>query len=242
MKTSNKLMLTAVIIILISMVAYDFALRAEYRKGDYKNRFYGMEKNTELTGFTTIDNRAANYVSVDVDQGNKAEVYTQRNWKDNFKIYKNGTVLVIEVNAKEAKNLKPFHQSMLTIVCPSIEKLITKPYLQPKLSENYDSEGTTTLKGFNLQNLLLNIGKESNVVLEGNKIDQLQAVVGENSSRNSNLTINSNNQINIAKIDVLGRNWLRIENPVITKKQFTVSDSATISMSGNFHNQLKTNN
>lgn len=244
MKTSNKLMLTAVIILLISMIAYDFALRAEYRKGDFRKPFYGMEKDTTLTGFTSIENRVADHVSVGVLQDKNTMIYNQHDFKENFKIYKNGSVLIIDVNEKKVKKLTKYHQSNVVIFCPSIEKLITEPDIQSKPSEtDYAYENfTTTLKGFNLQKLQLNIGKLSTVILEGNKINQLQAVVGENSAQKSNLTIRSDNQINSAKIDVLGKNELRIENPIIVKKQFTVSDSATISMGGNFHNQLKINN
>ncbi|RYE29243.1 MAG: hypothetical protein EOP42_14845 [Sphingobacteriaceae bacterium] len=239
MKTSNKLMLIAIIIILISMVAYDFALRAEYRKGEFRKPFYGMEKDTTLSGFTTIENRTANYVSVNIEQGKTAEIYTRHDWKKDFKVYKNGSILVIDVNEKAAKNLNPYHQNSITIICPSIEKLITKPYLQSKSSENFVIEGTTMIQGFNLQNLLLNIGNQSFVVLNRNKIDQLQAIIGDNSSRKSNLTINSDNQINTAKIDVLGKNLLNVENPTINTTNFTISDSATVSASGRFLKQFK---
>ncbi|RYE24084.1 MAG: hypothetical protein EOP42_22630, partial [Sphingobacteriaceae bacterium] len=80
MKTSNKLVLAVVTIILLSMVGYDLALRAEYRKGEYKNRFYGMKKLPALSGYTSIDNRAANFVSVNVEKGNNAVIWTPNNW------------------------------------------------------------------------------------------------------------------------------------------------------------------
>lgn len=239
MKTSNKLLLTTILIIIVSMVTYDFALRAEYKKGEYKNRFYGMQKVSALTGYTAIDNRAANFAAVDIEQGKNQEIWTRPNWKDDYKIYKSGTTLVIEVIPEKVKNIKPYHQINITVICPLIEKITTKRYTIPKSSENdYDSDGTTTLKGFDLQNLSLNIGKSSNIILEKNKIEHLQAKIGANLSQNSNLTIRSNNQINLATINVFGKNGLHIDNPIIGKKQFTISDSATISLSGSIHNQI----
>ncbi|RYE36752.1 MAG: hypothetical protein EOP42_02230 [Sphingobacteriaceae bacterium] len=237
MKTSNKLFITAVSIIIISMIGYDLALRAEYRKGEYKNRFYGKEKISALSGFTAIDNRTANFVSVDIEHGKNSVIWTTRNWKDNFKIYKNGSTLVIEAIYNEAKHIKPYNND-ITIICPAIEKIVAKPFIV-KSADYYEATGRTTLKGFDIQNLLLNIGKSADIILQNNNIEQLQAVIGEDHSGSSNLTISSDNQINTAKINVLGRNWLRIENPNIGQKQFTISDSATISVGGKFHNQLK---
>lgn len=238
MKTSNKLFLTAIIIIIISMVTYDFALRAEYRKGTYKSPFYGMEKTT-YDSFATIDNRVANLISVDIKNGKQFEIWIKKDWKEHIKISRIGTTLVIEAADKQVKHFSSY-QTNIVIICPSIQFIITKPYSIAKSSEyNYDSDGTTILKGFNLQNLNLNIGKGSGVVLEKNKIDQLEALVGNNFSESARLTIASDNQINTLNVKVPGKNFLTIANPIIIKKGFTLSDSATVSMSGSFLNQTK---
>ncbi|MGI4803841.1 MAG: hypothetical protein ACRYFL_03655 [Janthinobacterium lividum] len=236
MKTSNKLFIAAVLIIVISMIGYDLALRAEYRKGEYKKPFYGME-NINFNDFTTIDNRAANLISVKAEKGNESAIWVEKEWKKHLKISKNGTTLVIEVVDKKVSRLHSY-QNNITIICPSLEKVITNPISNAKLSESYDSEGTTTIKGFDLKNLVLNIGKCSGLILEKNNINSLQAIVGSNSSENARLTIGSDNQINVAIVKVPGKNFLTVENPTITTKNFTISDSATVSTSGHFFNQI----
>ncbi len=239
MKTSNKLLIAAVLIIIVSMVGYDLALRAEYRKGTYKSRFYGFDKTTAFSGFTKIDNRAANLISIEVEHGNEPGIWMKSDWKDRIKISKIGTTLVIEAADKQASNLSPYENS-ITIVCSSLEQVVTKPYQTSKSEEEeISSDGKITIKGFDLRSLDLHIAKGSGVVLEKNKIEQLQALVGDNLSQNATLTINSNNQINTATIKVLGRNGLRFENPKITKKDFIISDSATVSMGGKFLNQTE---
>jgi len=37
MKTSTKILMVTLAILIISLVAYDLSLKAEYRKGDYTN-------------------------------------------------------------------------------------------------------------------------------------------------------------------------------------------------------------
>ncbi len=237
MKTSNKLFITAILIIVISMIGYDLALRAEYRKGEYKNRFYGMDK-IHFNGFTKIENRAANLISMEVEEGNKPEIWIAKDWRKHLKIFKNGTTLVVEFVGKQTNNLF-YYPGKFTIICPALDAITTIPVIDNQLSENYNSESTTTIKGFDLQSLVLDIGKNSGLILEKNKINSLQATVGNKSSENARLTISSDNQIKLATVNVPGKNFLTLENPVINKTNFTVSDSATVSASGRLLKQFQ---
>ncbi len=231
MKTSNKLLLTAILIIVVSMVTYDLALRAEYRKGTYKSRFYGMDKTSVLSGFTTINNRAANLISIQVEQGSDQGVWVKSEWKDRIKISRNGMALVIEAADKQATHLSPY-QNSITIICPSLEKVITSPFVAAKGGEegNY-SHGSIFIKGFNLENLDLKIAKSIDIYLENNKINSLKAIVGDDKSRDARLDISSNNHFNYAEITVAGMNQLQIQSPVIDKSNFNISDSAQLFLS-----------
>lgn len=233
MKTSNKLFLTAILIIIISMVTYDFALRAEYKKGTYKSRFYGFEKTTAFNGFNKIDNRAANLISIKVEKGNEPGIWVKSVWKDRFKISRKGTTLVVEVENKESTRVSSYDNS-ITIICPFIDRITTAPYLGKSGQNLIHSRGKTTVSGFTLDKLSLEISKGVELFLERNKIAGLQALVGDQMSDNASLVISSSNQIGNATIDVPGKNHLEIENSVIAKQNFTIADSATIAFSGSF--------
>lgn len=233
MKTSYKLFLTAVLIAIISVISYDLALRAEYIKGTYKSSFYGFEKTTAFNGFSTIDNRAANLISIEVKKGNEPGIWVKSVWKDRFRISRKGNALVIEVANKQSTRVSAYENS-ITIVCPSLEKVITAPYLGKSGQNLIHSQGTTIVSGFTLDKLSLEISKGVDIVLSRNKIAELQALVGDSKSNNAELTIAPGNEINNAIINVPGKNGLKIENSVINQRNFTIADSATVTFSGNF--------
>ena len=239
MKTSNKLFIAAILIIILSMVAYDFALRAEYLKGEYKSRFYEKEK-LGFNGFKSIDNRAANYLPITIERGDHFGVWIDKNLKDRIKISKIGDQLIIDVIDRNSPKIIPYSNSV-TIICPSINEITMQPLLLVKENQEiYPSDATTNLSGFNQQNLSLIVNESTHLSLEKNKIENLNAIVGTNSSKHAYLFIASNNQIGNANINVLGKNQLVIENPKIEKTNFTISDSANVSLGGSTLKQLRT--
>ena len=233
MKTSNKLFLTAILIVIISLITYDLALRAEYKKGTYKSRFYGYEKTTIYNGFSSIDNRAANLISIQVEKGKAPGVWVKSVWKDRFNISRKGTTLVIEVANKQSTRVSAYSNS-ITVVCPSLDSITTAPYLGKSGMNELHSRGTTIVAGFTLDKLSLKISKGLDLFLNGNKISDLKASVGDDKSDNAKLTISSSNQIANATINVPGKNHLEIQNSLIANRNFTIADSATVAFSGQF--------
>ncbi len=232
MKTSSKLFLTALLIGIISLITFDFALRAEYKKGTYKSRFYGFEKTTAFNGFTKIDNRAANLISIQVEKGNNAGVWVKTAWKDQFNIHRNENTLVIDVASNQSTRLND--DNSITIVCPLLISVAMAPHLGKSVINELNSKGTTIVSGFILDQLALQVSKGVDVFLKRNKIANLQALVGDAKSENASLFISSDNQINSAAINVAGKNHLKIENPIINKRNFTIADSAQVAFSGSF--------
>ncbi|RYY06623.1 MAG: hypothetical protein EOP43_05775 [Sphingobacteriaceae bacterium] len=237
MKTSNKLLIVAILIIIVSMVTYDFALRAEYLKGDYKSRFYNM-KSLDLKNFKTVDNRVANLVEVNIEKGEKFAIWIDKDLKDNLNVSQNGTDLVIDIADK--KNLKnKNYNGKISIICPSIDKVSTSPFFYEKANViEYEPNSTCNIKGFNQQDLTLIINKSTHLSFGKNQIENLKATVGDDKSKYAYLFIASTNKIDDAAIKVAGKNQLSIENAKIGKSNFTISDSAQVSLSGSFLNKL----
>ncbi len=237
MKTSNKLLLAAILIIIISMVTYDFALRAEYLKGTYKSPFYEMEK-LNIEGFTVLDNSAANLISVQIKYGKTYGIYISKDVKDKLHISKKGNILFIDVADKIKPNIDPYRNSII-IVCPLLDKVITSSLIIKAVAEWDNYNGTTAISGFNQQDLSLIVNKSTSIKLEKNKIGYLQGLVGDSLTKNASLFIPSNNQINDAVIKVAGKNQLSIENPKISRNSLTISDSAIVNLGGSILKQLQ---
>ncbi|MGI4022372.1 MAG: hypothetical protein ACRYFA_12770 [Janthinobacterium lividum] len=238
MKTSNKLLIAVILIIIVSMVTYDFALRAEYLKGDYKSRFYRFEKITTLKAFSILDNHAANLISVQIEHGSNYSIWMENNLKGKVKISNVGNTLVIDVVDKKTPNVSPFQTSII-ITCPSLDQVVMTPFFTKKEDVENGNSGETSLTGFDQQHLNLNIKQAVTLSLNKSKIEQLQALVGSDLTKNANLTIGSDNQISQATITVKGRNMLHIANSKIGKSNFNISDSAQVNLSGSFLNQFK---
>jgi len=237
MKTSNKLLIAAILVIIVSMVTYDFALRAEYRKGTYKSRFYEMEK-LNLEGFTILDNHVANIISVQVEYGKSYAVYMNNDLKNNLLISKNGNKLMINVADKEKPQINQYKNNVI-IICPKLDQVITSPNIKKSIEEWDNDNGTTSITGFDQQHLILFVNQTTRINFEKNKIEHLEATVGDSLSQHAYLFIGSNNQINDAVIKVFGKNHLSIGNPKVAKSNFTISDSANVDVSGSFLNQIK---
>ncbi|HEY5327843.1 MAG TPA: hypothetical protein VIJ27_12640, partial [Mucilaginibacter sp.] len=68
MKTSNKLILTAVLLLLFALIAYNYLLKAEYVSGRYKDP-YRNYITLKFKDFDTVDVNSTSAVNVKFIQG-----------------------------------------------------------------------------------------------------------------------------------------------------------------------------
>src|ERR1700744_785340 len=99
MKTSNKLLLTVVIIAISYLVIYDFSLGAEYLKGDYKTEFYHMHKQP-ISSFETVEHNAANIFNVKIEKGPEYAIWLSNNIDDQVIIDQHNQTLAIACKDK----------------------------------------------------------------------------------------------------------------------------------------------
>jgi hypothetical protein len=235
MKTSNKLLLLLGIIIVSSLIFYNFGLRAEYIKGEYKSRFYQMT-NKKIEGFTSIENNASN-LYVRIEQGDKFAVWFKNDVKNKIKFSKKNNTLIIDFK-KENDEDDYFREENLIIICPRLENLISKKLYSDgnikdkKSAKYYIPEGDITVYGFNQDKFNLLVNSLTEVNLEGNKFKNLTAKVGDDKSSIGTLNIKNNNEINNLGVDVKGKSILNLKNPLIKIAQLQLSDSANVNLSG----------
>ena len=231
MKTSNKFLILITIVIISFMVIYDNDLKAEYVKGDFKSRFHNMEQ-LSIKDFHNIDILSADVIDVTIEKGPKFAVWVNKNFKDDIKLYKQGKTLMIKYTGPaEQYN---YYSGAIIITCPQLDSLTTTANTAQKV-EKFQSNtyvGDIDVIGFDQQKMVLKANRLTQIELKNNKIENMQAVIGNNSNDIGSLNINSSNQIKLANIKVNGISELKMSNPKITTIEHSFSDSASLILSG----------
>jgi hypothetical protein len=208
MKASNILMTTATLIILSSMVLYDFALKAEYLRmkelGENKqaNRF-GNYEQAAFKDFSSIEFKAANAFSISVEYGEKEAVWIKKKAKVMITVNKVGNNLIVDLSkevadlSKEGKLLKYYSKEGydMVIICPHLNKVNTEAFTCIRTNTDIKKETTTTIKietttnynglpmeirGFEQDSLHLSIADNTKLTLNKNRFKYVNAFVGGN--------------------------------------------------------------
>jgi len=240
MKTSNKILLLATLIILSYLTFFDFKLKAEYLKGKYKTRFYSM-KEQKVGEFRSIENNTSN-LHVRIEKGDQFEIWYDDDLKDNLELTNKNNQLVINYNKKD--NDDDFIKSgNLIIICPKIEAVAINKVLKMKdyLSTEYIPNGVTIIHNFNQDKLELIVKSVTELILDKNKFNLLSAKVGDSKSTNGTLEIMNNNEINNLYVELNGTSVLNLNDPMINKAELKISDSADVKLSGRALKYLKVN-
>lgn len=228
MKTSNKLLLTATVIIFAYLAVYDFQLKAEYVKGDYKSRFYNM-KHTALNRFTSIENNVGNLLGVTIEKGPKFEIWINNFLADKVGITQRNNTLYINFKDKQFK----FYQGGITIICPFVNSITASPLVSPNWQFSVEK---TTVTGFAQDVMNIHANKFTEIELSKNSLGKLIASTG---GSNATLTILRNNQIKAADINIIGKSELKLFN-TIANSNYNCTDSATITLNGKLFRSLQT--
>jgi len=233
MKTSNKLMLGALVVLLVSLTIYDFTLKAEYLTGNYKNP-YKDYISSDIKSFNEIEINATNMINITIRKGDYA-IHTAKSNEDILRFTKVGNRLIINVDfEKNPKSNDPniAHFNKVDIYCPNITYVKTNEhrYTMPmkKISQEdresvNSAEGILMLRRFKLDSL--NIEHKSGTIFLGKDTIGLLRVT---TAAQSNLNIEDDVYISKADMHINDQSTLRLEKFNIPKFNYTLADSATI--------------
>lgn len=235
MKTSNKLMISTLVILLVSLTIYDFALKAEYVAGNYKDPYKDYTSNG-IKNFDEIEIDASNMMNITVRKGDYA-IHTAKNNDDIVQYTKVGNRLIISVDfSKNAKSNDPniAHFNNIDIYCPKITYVKTNDhrYTMPMKKtdpENRESgnraEGVLMLRRFKLDSL--NIEHKSGTIFLGKDTITLLKIT---TTFRSNLNIEDDVYVGQADMHINDQSSLRLEKFNMQKFNYTLADSATITL------------
>jgi|GEM_PF-1107090 len=246
MKTSNILMTTAVIIILGSLLLYDFGLRDEYQKinkigvQEYQktNRFNGYEK-ADITDFNAINFKAANNIIAKVEYGEKEAVWINKNAKGMVDVSQEGKKLIIDLSAKGKERNYSGYQASVIIISPEVKQIDAEAFGKVrKYKGKYGDSIVTTyqnnrcyISGFRYDSLLINLAANTYLQLDDNQLKALNATVGDKAG-NGTLVINSDNNIDKVNLDVRGKSTVEVLDLDIKNIKYKISDGAVVTFRG----------
>lgn len=237
MKTSNKFLLTAVLLLIISVGIYGFQLKAEYVKGDYKNPYHGFI-NLNFRNFKVIKLGSSTAINITLVKG-PFKVLADPDAREYIKIEQRHDSLLIRA-AFKANWHNVRSAQVLYISCPELASFDADAKYMAAETQVIDTVASadfkwrpTTISGFSGDVLNINADHASNLFLKNNKFNTLNAVVGSSNGSVSNLIIETGNQFSKTNLDIRNKSRLWIKDDSLSNITYKLADSAKLILNGN---------
>jgi hypothetical protein len=246
MKTSTKLMISALVILIISIGIYNRALKAEYLTGNFKNP-YRNYKAIAVKDFTEVEINAAKMMDVEFKQGPFA-VYKANYSSDTVTFNKVGNKLIVNVDLPEKpieskgytdqdEDRYDYSHEGIIICCPNLKVLKTSNVFLVKgkvlgnFNYNKDSKYShreILIAKFTADSLTLIQNGNSQVVLSASKINNLIMSADNCAS----FKVQEGNTITNASLQIKAKAELWLNNISFPKLSYQISDSARVTLYG----------
>jgi hypothetical protein len=242
MKTSNKIILTAVLVTLVCLVGYDLLLKAAYRSGDYKIP-YKSYVTLPWKDFDIVELNSSTTANVRFVQG-PFSVKIDGRALEHTSIRQQGKRLQITAGF-ENTHVYDAHPYLILISCPKLTKVYANAtYYADKhpVTDSVAREGwymrKVLIDGFKQDSLSVEQDYGSAVILSNNIIRSVHAVIGKSKGSGSRIILEQSNQFDNASFDIGNRSKLELENCLIHHLVYRLSDSAKLIISGSAHDIL----
>ncbi|WP_310395270.1 hypothetical protein [Hymenobacter sp.] len=234
MKNSTKFLTVALVLLLGALSAYNLGLRAEYRRGTYKDPL----RNTALlkfTNFTEVDVQAASAVNVKITAGPGYSVRVNDDAKQYVQVSQQGARLRIALAFPEDRAYLG-SGDVVRITCPVLKRLTADGVYSLAGKPVTDSQvgrmgGSVRVQGFAADSLTLVQDHGTRVELTGNRLGYLRAAAGQSPGSQSVLRIGQDNRIQAAAFDMQQRSELELAGQ-IAQSSYQFGESAKVSFAG----------
>jgi hypothetical protein len=242
MKTSNKLTIAAILLILVSLVYYDLMLKTAYLSGTYKDQFKDFVA-LNFKDFNSINLGSSTASNIIVEQGPfrvRIEPATARF----VKVSQHDKTLHIETafpgNYENSRS-----DYVLIISCPNLARVDVDSRYMAGDQLVIDTIASADFKwrpsiisGFTLDSLLITEKHAGSVILQNNKIKTLKAVIGLEEGSGSNMVILKNNNFQDADLHILNKSQIFLHEAAIPNLKYQLADSAKLIITGALKKQL----
>jgi hypothetical protein len=241
MKTSSKLLLIALSILCLSLTWYDLRLKAEYDKGDYKNPFWDFTP-ADFRGFDTVDLRSATALNIYMVQG-PFKVLASPEVSDFLKISQQGRTLRVEAEFVDHYRAFPDNYALF-ISCPNLALFrsaasyrIGRRTVTDTIARDF-AWRPTLIKNFTLDSLQIVADEASNLVLDSNHIQHLEAVVGVSNHTGPRLTIGEGNRFKGTNLLINYNSILWLHTIDSNHLSYRLADQAGLLLDGKVANSI----
>lgn len=235
MKTSTKILIATFVLMGVSLVVYDFGLKAEYQKHDYADPFrdYTIQN---FKDFDEVQLNSSTAINIILVKG-PFKVMTNPAAGDFLKVEQKGRRIVI--TAAFPEHYRSFTSQYLVYVsCPNISLLKTDAWYtadHATITDTFSHDlrwKPTLMSGFTLDSLHLDIDHASNLVLENNKINKLSGTIGAEKDGGPALVIGNHNEFLNSNLTILNRGQLIVKGTDTRHLNYALADSATLKVNG----------
>lgn len=230
------LIVTALLLTLGCLTAFNIELKKEYLTGNYKSKFKDMVF-TPLQGIEELDIHDANTMVINVEQGGKEGIWLANTKKENFQFTTDGHTLKLGLSANGKKSAYRYSRIDMIIVTRQLTKVGSHTDVQRKYP-NY-GQNNLTISGYTSDMLDVILSASVGMEMKKMTLNNLTALVGEQVHGNANLEIAGDTHIKSASFNVPGASKLTLTNAKITKTIYQLSDSATVTLNGKLMNMVK---
>jgi hypothetical protein len=235
MRTSNKILIAAFVLLFTSLAFFDLSLKAEYQKGDYADPYRDFVK-LDYKNFNAIELKSSTAINIMLVQG-PFKVMATPQIMDALDISQEKNKLII--GAKFHDHFRGMNSDyILYVSCPTLTSLRADASY---LADNVKITDTlvrdinwrpTMITGFTADSLNIREDHAANVILQNNTIKHLNATIGQDDNSGSALTMGSNNQFTTTDINVLNRSRLWIKGTNANNINYHLADSASLIVNG----------
>ena len=233
MKNSLKFLLAAGLLLLGTLAAFNAALRAEYRLGDFKKPLYGYAR-LPLRGFDTLDLPAAGQMDIAVEAG-PFGVFVNKQDTAYVRVGQRGRRLTVMLNLPRNAD---FSGRPVVIRCPRLAAVTAgssstangQPLTVPKLS--YANRNQLLIKGFVQDSMRLALNHTAHLVLNGNRLAHLQATVGNTPGSTAQLDLLPGNRLAVTDLRVEEQGKLLARNVALPTRRWHFGASARLELTG----------
>ncbi|WP_121809945.1 hypothetical protein [Mucilaginibacter kameinonensis] len=238
MKTSNKFLLTAVLLLIISIGIYDLQLKAEYLKGEYKNPYNGFS-NLNFRNFKVVKLGSSTAINIMLVKGPFKVLAEPQAVVEFMKIEQRHDSLFISAAFKDN-----FHNvqapNVLYISLPQLDAFYADAKYKAGNTQITDTTAAqdfnwraTTISGFSGDKLNIYQDHASTILLKNNKFNTLNAIIGTSDQSASNLSIETGNQFGKTNLDIRNKSRLWIKDDSLSNINYKLADSAKLILNGN---------
>jgi len=226
MKTSNKLLIAIAALIILSLVSFDIALHAEYKKGDYSGRHYN-EVSVPVKDFDTIEDYTTYTTFTDITSGQKQEIWVSKESQNDLVFTVENRVLKIRFKtiATDKNRVYTIH-----INCRRLNSL-KMAMIRGDMAVQVG--GNTTLAIINQDSIRI----ENNVpgIVNFTPVDVKKIDVTMNEGT---LNIGGNGNVETANFNIHNKSYLTIGKIKMAKTTYNLDDSSQVTLPGAMWHKL----